>query len=72
MRDTAQATFDVENFMQFVEVQSESAVRQLASRHPYDDDQTEVVPTSLRGSAEVVAQELKDQMQSGSTAPASR
>jgi hypothetical protein len=63
VRDTAQATFDVENFMQFVEVQSESAVRLLASRHPYDDDHTEVVPTSLRGSADIVAQELLDQIQ---------
>jgi regulator of protease activity HflC (stomatin/prohibitin superfamily) len=63
VRDTAQATFDVENFMQFVEVQSESAVRLLASRHPYDDDHTEVVPTSLRGSADVIAQELNDQIQ---------
>ena len=64
VRDTAQAAFDVENFTQYVEVQSESAVRLLASRHPYDDDHTEVVPTSLRGSADVVAQELKDQIQS--------
>jgi regulator of protease activity HflC (stomatin/prohibitin superfamily) len=64
VRDTAQASFDVENFMQFVEVQSESAVRLLASRHPYDDDHTAVVATSLRGSADVVAQELREQIQS--------
>jgi hypothetical protein len=64
VRDTAQAAFDVEDFMQFVEIQSESAVRLLASRHPYDDDHTSVVPTSLRGSADIVASELKDQIQS--------
>jgi regulator of protease activity HflC (stomatin/prohibitin superfamily) len=64
VRDTAQATFDVENFTQFVEVQSESAVRLLASRHPYDDDHTTIVTTSLRGSADVVASELNEQIQS--------
>jgi regulator of protease activity HflC (stomatin/prohibitin superfamily) len=64
VRDTAQAAFDVEDFTQFVEVQSESAVRLLASRHPYDDDHTGVVLTSLRGSADVVASELKEQIQS--------
>jgi regulator of protease activity HflC (stomatin/prohibitin superfamily) len=64
VKDTAQAAFDVENFTQFVEVQSESAVRLLASRHPYDDDHTAVVATSLRGSADVVAEELKEQIQS--------
>jgi regulator of protease activity HflC (stomatin/prohibitin superfamily) len=64
VKDTAHAAFDVEDFTQFVEIQSESAVRLLASRHPYDDDHTEVVPTSLRGSADVIASELKDQIQS--------
>jgi regulator of protease activity HflC (stomatin/prohibitin superfamily) len=64
VKDTAQAAFDVEDFAQFVEVQSESAVRLLASRHPYDDDHTATVATSLRGSADVIAEELKDQLQS--------
>lgn len=63
VRDTAQAAFDVENFSQYVEVQSESAVRLLASKHPYDDDHTDIVATSLRGSADVIASELKDQLQ---------
>ena len=35
--DTAKAVFDVEDFEQFVVVQSETAVRSLASRYPYDD-----------------------------------
>jgi regulator of protease activity HflC (stomatin/prohibitin superfamily) len=64
VRDTAQAAFDVESYMQFVEIQCESAVRLLASRHPYDDDHTTVVTTSLRGSADVVASELMEQIQS--------
>jgi regulator of protease activity HflC (stomatin/prohibitin superfamily) len=35
--DTAKAVFDVEDFEQFVVVQSETAVRHLASQFPYDD-----------------------------------
>jgi regulator of protease activity HflC (stomatin/prohibitin superfamily) len=35
--DTAKAVFDVEDFEQFVVVQSETAVRHLASEFPYDD-----------------------------------
>jgi regulator of protease activity HflC (stomatin/prohibitin superfamily) len=56
--DTARAKFDVENFEEFVSVQSEAAVRQLASAHPYDDGQSADVKTTLRGSADEVALEL--------------
>ncbi|TAJ07911.1 MAG: SPFH domain-containing protein, partial [Planctomycetota bacterium] len=35
VEDAAQATFDVEGYEHFIEVQSESAVRTVASRHPY-------------------------------------
>ncbi len=59
VRDTAQAVYDVEDYVQFVEIQGESAVRQLASSHPYDDGQSKDVTTSLRGSRDVVAQELQ-------------
>jgi hypothetical protein len=63
VRDTAQALFDVEEFEHFVEVQSESALRLVASRHPYDDGQAGEVTTTLRGSADVVAQELQSELQ---------
>ncbi len=59
VRDTAQATYDVEDYVQFVEIQSESAVRQLASAHPYDDGQAKDITTTLRGSRDVVANELQ-------------
>ncbi len=36
VQDTAKATFDVESFSHYLQVQSESAVRQVASSHPYD------------------------------------
>ncbi len=56
VRNPAQAVFDVENCESFVQVQSETALRHLASIHPYDGGSDE--DPSLRGSADVVAQEL--------------
>ena len=58
VRDTARAKFDVENFEEYVYVQSEAALRQLASSHPYDDGQSSEVKTTLRGSGNEVAREL--------------
>ena len=47
VRDTAQATFDVDDYERFVTVQSETAVRHLASSYPYDDYDSDAI--SLRG-----------------------
>ena len=63
VRDTAKAKFDVEDFEEFVSVQSEAALRQLASSHPYDEGHTETVKTSLRGSQNEVSVELQDALQ---------
>ena len=60
VRDTAQATFDVEDFESYVVVQTESALRHLASLHPYDSPHdTEV---SLRGSSDAVNAELQKEL----------
>jgi hypothetical protein len=61
VRDTAQAVFDVEDYVDFVAVQSETAVRHLASTHPYDGGNDEEL--SLRGSADVVSHELQRELQ---------
>lgn len=61
VRDTAQAVFDVEDYLQFVHIQSETAVRHLASTHPYDGGTDE--EPSLRGSGDRVALELKAELQ---------
>jgi regulator of protease activity HflC (stomatin/prohibitin superfamily) len=53
--ETAQATFDVESYEDFVTVQSETAVRHLASAYPYDD--------SLRGSTDKVSEFLRTELQ---------
>jgi hypothetical protein len=54
--DTAKSTYAVENYLDFVSVQAESALRHVATSHPYDD--TTGVGSSLRGSTDVVAAEL--------------
>ncbi len=54
--DTAQAMFDVENFTQYVHIQAEAAVRNLAMHHPYDSHEENVV--SLRGQSDLVAEQL--------------
>ena len=59
VRDTAQAVFDVEAYESFVETQSEAAIRDLASRHPYDEGHTAETTSSLRGSRDQVAKELE-------------
>ena len=59
--DTAEATFEVDDFINFMHVQSESAVRNLATRYPYDTrDDTEV---SLRGKTEEIAEQLQTEIQ---------
>ncbi len=60
--DTAKAAFDVENYDQFVVVQSETAVRHLASRYAYDDyDEARV---SLRSGSDEVVSSLHEELQS--------
>jgi regulator of protease activity HflC (stomatin/prohibitin superfamily) len=61
VHDTAMAVFDVEDYASYVEVQSESALRSIASRFAYDHGH-ESEPT-LRGSADEVAQELAHELQ---------
>ncbi|MGH8891662.1 MAG: SPFH domain-containing protein [Acidothermaceae bacterium] len=54
--DTAKATYAVDSYLNFVTVQAESALRHVATTHPYDDSDGE--GTSLRGSTDIVAGEL--------------
>ena len=61
VRDTAEATFDVEDYEAFVSVQSETAVRHLASEYPYDAEDHEGV--SLRGSTDKVSETLQRELQ---------
>lgn len=58
--NTAEILFEVDDYMDFVAVQSEAALRNLASRHPYDDEDGQM---SLRGNTDAVADQLKQDTQ---------
>lgn len=57
--DTASATFAVEDVIDFVAVQAESAVRHVARSYPYDGPET---VESLRGSTDVISDELAQEV----------
>jgi regulator of protease activity HflC (stomatin/prohibitin superfamily) len=59
--NTAQALFDVDEFVHYVHTQSESALRHLASAYPYDT--TEEGQLSLRGSMDEVSGSLTKELQ---------
>ncbi len=59
--DSAQAVFQVDDYEKFMKVQSESAIRNLASQHPYD--QHEEGDLSLRTHTESIAQKLKEEIE---------
>jgi hypothetical protein len=54
--DTSRALFAVDNYHDFVRVQAESALRHVATTHPYDNPTESGI--TLRGSTDVVAGEL--------------
>ena len=59
--DSSRALFDVENYEQFVAIQSETAIRALASEYPYDAQDEE--RPSLRGNPHEVVDNLRKQLQ---------
>lgn len=60
--DSARALFDVQNFEDFVAIQSETALRGLASQYPYDaQDETRL---SLRGNPTQIVDHLKQELES--------
>ncbi len=61
--DTAKALFDVDHYEHFVNIQVETAVRSLATRHPYDPSDAEGNEPSLRGDQERIAEELRVELQ---------
>jgi len=58
--DTSRAVYAVDDYVNFVEVQAESALRHVATTRPYDDPAGE--GTSLRGSVDLVAAELAEEV----------
>ena len=58
--DTSRAVYAVDDYDNFVRVQAESALRHVATTHPYDDPAGE--GTSLRGNVDTVADELAQEV----------
>ncbi|MFE2582664.1 SPFH domain-containing protein [Streptomyces sp. NPDC059378] len=56
VKDTAQATFEVDNYLEFVSTQTEAAVRHIAIEYPYDAHDEGGL--SLRGNAEEITEKL--------------
>jgi regulator of protease activity HflC (stomatin/prohibitin superfamily) len=59
--ETAEATFEVDDYENYVRVQTESALRNAATSYPYDSHEEAVV--SLRGNTAVVADHLQKEVQ---------
>lgn len=60
--DSAKAMFGVEHYDRFVEIQSETAIRHVATKYPYDNFQDETCIT-LRGNTEEISEELKRELE---------
>jgi regulator of protease activity HflC (stomatin/prohibitin superfamily) len=60
VEDTAEAVFEVDDFLNYVHVQSESAIRHLATSYSYDD--TEGEETTLRSSIDEVSEHLQKEI----------
>jgi hypothetical protein len=60
VQDTAQATYSVDDYAKFVAIQSETAVRHIASSYPYDSRGTDAL--SLRENAEEITGKLTDEL----------
>ncbi|NMA22608.1 MAG: SPFH domain-containing protein, partial [Spirochaetales bacterium] len=58
--DTAKAVFNVENYIEYLSIQCDAALRNVVRNYPYDSDEDE---QSLRGSAITIAQEITDELQ---------
>ena len=59
--DTAEALFEVDDFEEFVQIQSESALRNLSTTYPYEPHEGE--GTALRSHPAEIAQALRDEIQ---------
>ncbi|PFD37515.1 hypothetical protein CN285_20110 [Bacillus cereus] len=60
--DSAKAIFGVEHYDRFVEIQSETAIRHVATKYPYDNFQDETCIT-LRGNTVEISEELKRELE---------
>lgn len=62
VQDTFKASFEVENYHQFISIQSEAAIRQLAGSYAYDNHEDETAQLTLRESGGEISQMLENQI----------
>jgi regulator of protease activity HflC (stomatin/prohibitin superfamily) len=60
--NTAQAVFDVDDYEAYVTMQSETAVRHLASAYAYDRGEDETAEVTLRGNVDEVSRALREEL----------
>ncbi|MGQ4269288.1 SPFH domain-containing protein [Nocardiopsis changdeensis] len=61
VEDTARATFEVDDFVEFVSIQTEAAVRHIAGHYPYDSYDAEGA-LSLRDNADAITERLSEEV----------
>lgn len=61
VKDTAKALFDVDYYQEFIEIQSETAIRHIATQYPYDTFNDDDI--TLRGNTSKVSEELATELQ---------
>jgi len=59
--DTAEACFQVDDYEQFVRIQSEAAIRNLATQYPYDTHDNDTI--SLRGNTPTISDKMRVEIQ---------
>lgn len=62
VQETFKAAFEVENYQQFVNIQSEAAIRQLAGSYAYDNHEDETAQITLRESGGEISRMLESQI----------
>ncbi len=60
VQDTFKAAFDVDDYVKFVEIQSEAAIRKLAGDYPYDNFEDERAEITLRSGGDTVNEKLEN------------
>lgn len=62
VKETYNAAFDVDDYVHFVDIQSEAAIRKLAGHYPYDDFEVQNAEITLRGGGEEVNEVLENEI----------
>jgi regulator of protease activity HflC (stomatin/prohibitin superfamily) len=62
VENTFKSAFEVDDYIRFVDIQSEAAIRKLAGAYPYDNFDDEQAEITLRAGGEEVNQQLEDEL----------